>query len=130
MEPTVAPEVQTPRTRSAWALLSIGGILGALASASCCVLPFVLFTLGASGARISRLTALAPYQPIFLGLTLAALGIGFALLYRRRVPVCEPGSCCQRPVSRTGVKVALWLATALVIRAVVFPYAISLLATP
>lgn len=127
LEAAAGPEVQTSRARSALALLSVGGILGALASASCCVLPFALFTLGASGAWIARLTALAPYQPIFLGLTLVTLGIGFVAVYWRRAAVCDPGSYCERNASRTAVKAALWLATALVIGAVAFPYAISLL---
>src|ERR1044071_7676585 len=58
-------------------LLSVGGILGALAAASCCVVPFALFMLGVSGAWISNLTALAPYQPIFATVTLGFLGGGF-----------------------------------------------------
>jgi mercuric ion transport protein len=45
-------------------LLAAGGILGAIAVSSCCVLPFALFTLGISGAWISNLTAFEPYQPI------------------------------------------------------------------
>ncbi|MGH8614610.1 MAG: mercuric transporter MerT family protein, partial [Gammaproteobacteria bacterium] len=56
---------ETHRTRQAAGktLLSLGGILAAIAASSCCVLPLVLFTLGISGAWISNLTALAPYQP-------------------------------------------------------------------
>ena len=61
------------RTRGA-RLLSIGGILGGLAAGSCCVVPFVLVTVGISGAWIGNLTALAPYKPIFVALTLAVLG--------------------------------------------------------
>src|SRR6266481_210174 len=47
-------------------LLAAGGVIGAIAASSCCILPLVLFTLGISGAWIGNLTALAPYQPIFL----------------------------------------------------------------
>src|SRR5258708_12919576 len=46
-------------------LASIGGILAALGAASCCVVPFALFVQGVSGAWISNLTALEPYQPVF-----------------------------------------------------------------
>ena len=42
-----------------WA--AAGGMLGALAASSCCILPLALFTLGISGAWIANLTALAPY---------------------------------------------------------------------
>jgi MerT mercuric transport protein len=41
-------------------LLAVGGILGALGAASCCVIPFALFLAGVSGAWIGNLTALEP----------------------------------------------------------------------
>src|SRR3546814_17640073 len=37
----------------------------------------VPFSLGAGGAWIANLTALAPYQPIFIAATLGFLGYGF-----------------------------------------------------
>ena len=46
-------------------LAAAGGILGALAASSGCILPLALFAFGVSGAWIGNLTALAPYQPIF-----------------------------------------------------------------
>jgi mercuric ion transport protein len=64
------------------AMLAIGGLLGALAAASCCIMPLVLFGLGASGAWIGNLTQLAPYQPIFIAASLACLS-GGAWLIRR-----------------------------------------------
>ncbi len=41
-------------------LAAAGGLLGAFAAASCCVVPLVLFSLGATGAWNGALTALAP----------------------------------------------------------------------
>ena len=41
-------------------LAAAGGILGALAASSCCILPLALFMLGISGAWIGNLTTLAP----------------------------------------------------------------------
>ncbi len=46
-------------------LTAAGGIAAALGAASCCVVPFILFMLGVSGAWIGNLTALEPYQPVF-----------------------------------------------------------------
>ena len=69
---------QTPR------LLAVGGILGALGAASCCVIPFALFLAGVSGAWIGNLTALEPYQPIFAGVSLAFIGYGAWRLRRKR----------------------------------------------
>jgi mercuric ion transport protein len=54
-------------------LVAAGGVLGALAASSCCILPLVLFGLGVSGAWIGNLTRLAPYQPYFIVATAAAL---------------------------------------------------------
>src|SRR3546814_16397700 len=52
-------------------LAATGGVLGAIAALSCCIMPLALFALGISGAWIANLTALAPYQPTVFGVTLA-----------------------------------------------------------
>ena len=108
------------RTRGA-RLLSVGGILGGVAAGSCCVVPFVLVTVGISGAWIGNLTALAPYQPIFVALTLAALAVGFIMVYRRPKVACADGSYCARPASDRIAKIGLWVATVLVAIALGFP---------
>ena len=64
-------------------LFAAGGIFGAIAASSCCILPLVLFSLGMGGAWIGNLTALAPYQPIFVVITLGFLGCGYWLVYRK-----------------------------------------------
>ena len=103
-------------------LAAAGGLLGALAASSCCILPLTLFGLGVSGAWIGNLTALAPYQPIFLVMTAGFLGLGFWRVYRRpKVVACADGSCA-RPVPKRIVKTALWTATVLVLAALAFPY--------
>lgn len=109
-----------PRTRGA-RLLSIGGILGGLAMASCCVVPFVLVTVGISGAWIGNLTALAPYKPIFVALTVTFLAGGFIMVYRRPKVACAEGSYCARPASDRIAKIGLWVATALIAIALGFP---------
>lgn len=58
-------------------LAAAGGLLGALAASSCCLLPLALFSLGIGGVWIGNLMALAPYQPIFAAITLGLLGYGF-----------------------------------------------------
>ena len=108
-------------------LLSFGGILGALAAASCCVVPFALFLAGVSGAWIGNLAALEPYQPIFVGITLAFLGGGYYAVYRQpKAAECVAGTYCARPASDRIAKIALWLSTALVVLALGFPYAARL----
>jgi mercuric ion transport protein len=103
-------------------LLAAGGILAALGAASCCVIPFALFVLGVSGACIGNLTALEPYQPIFVALAVAFIGCGTYLAYRKPKVACADGSYCARPVSSRMVKISLWSAGALVVIAIGFPY--------
>src|SRR5271169_737014 len=102
-------------------LLAAGGILAALGAASCCMVPFALFTLGISGAWIGNLTALEPYQPVFATLAATCLGYGFYLVYRKPKIACAEGSYCASPSSNRTAKVGLWAATVLVIIAVGFP---------
>src|SRR5579863_6287465 len=109
-----------PSTRKA-GLVSVGGILAALGAASCCVVPFALFTAGISGAWISNLTALEPYQPIFAAVTFGFLGYGFYLVYRKPKVACADGSYCAKPSSGRIAKIGLWTATVLVIVALGFP---------
>jgi mercuric ion transport protein len=79
----------------------IGGLLAAIVASLCCVGPLVLLTLGVGGAWVSNLTALTPYRPIFIGITLLFLGLAFRKLYL--VPqVCTPGTPCADP-SRTDI---------------------------
>ncbi len=71
-----------PKRLDGVALLSVGGIVAALGAATCCVVPFGLFLAGVSGAWIGNLTALKPYQPLFVGLAVACLGWGYYIVYR------------------------------------------------
>ncbi|HLG90358.1 MAG TPA: mercuric transporter MerT family protein [Alphaproteobacteria bacterium] len=109
-----------PSSRKA-GLISVGGIVAALAAASCCVVPFALFMLGISGAWISNLTALEPYQPIFAAVTVGFLGYGFYLVYRKPKVACADGSYCAKPSSGRIAKIGLWTATVLVVIALGFP---------
>lgn len=99
-----------------------GGVLGALAASSCCILPLVLFSLGIGGAWIGNLTALYPYKPYFVTITLLFLAGGFYMAYRKPKAVCEPGSYCATPASGRVLKISLWSATLLVAAALAFPY--------
>lgn len=99
----------------------MGGVLAALGAASCCVVPFALFTLGISGAWISNLTALEPYQPLFAAVTFGFLGYGFYLVYRKPKVACAEGSYCAKPGSGRTAKIGLWTATVLVAIALGFP---------
>lgn len=109
-------------------LIAVGGMIGAIAATSCCILPLTLTLFGLSGAWMSNLTALGPYQPIVLGLTFATLGYGFYLVYRKAGKACVDGAACARPLPNKLVIGALWLATAIVAAATTFAFWFPLLA--
>jgi len=109
--------------------MAAGGVLGALAASSCCILPLVLFSLGIGGAWIGNLTALYPYKPYFVTITLLFLAAGFYLTYRKPKVACAQGSYCASPASGRTLKIALWGATVLVIAALAFPYVAPYLLT-
>jgi mercuric ion transport protein len=101
-------------------VMAAGGVLGALAASSCCILPLVLFSLGVSGAWIGNLTRLAPYQPVFIAATIACLGYGYWLVWRSSEAACADGETCARPIPNRLVKAGLILATVLVVAALGF----------
>ncbi len=96
------------------------GGLAAVAGSVCCVGPVTLFLLGVSGAWVGSLTALQPYQPIFIALTALFLGLAFRRLYLVK-PVCADGSCAA-PTSLRTQRIILWIVTALAFGLLAFPW--------
>jgi mercuric ion transport protein len=103
-------------------LLTVGGLLGALAASSCCALPLALFGLGVSGAWIGHLTRLAPYQPYFIAATVGCLGLGYWLRSRSKKMACADREVCARPLPNRLVTMGLVLATVLVVGALAFDF--------
>jgi mercuric ion transport protein len=108
-------------------LVAVGGILGALAASSCCIIPLILFGLGIGGAWIANLTALAPYKPQFVTATAGVLGYGFYLVYWKQRRACADDAICARPIPSRLFQLALWTATVLVVAAFAFDYLAPLL---
>jgi mercuric ion transport protein len=99
----------------------VGSILAAIGASICCVGPLVLLALGVSGAWIGSLTALEPYRPIFIGLTLLFLGLAFYRLYLAR-PVCTPGSACANPRMLKRQRLTFWIVAVLVLGLIAVPW--------
>jgi mercuric ion transport protein len=100
-------------------LLAAGGLVSALAASTCCIVPLALVSVGISGAWIGSVSALAPYQPLFLAVAAVSLGTGFWLVYRRPSPECEAGACATAGAGRLitsvlWIKGILWLGATLV----------------
>lgn len=99
----------------------VAGILAAVGASVCCVGPLVLLALGVSGAWIGSLTALEPYRPFFIGLTLLFLGFAFHRLYFAR-RACTPGSACANPRTLKHQRLAFWIVTVLVLGLISVPW--------
>ncbi|OCP16663.1 MULTISPECIES: mercuric transporter MerT family protein [unclassified Ensifer] len=108
-------------------LVAAGGILGALAASSCCIVPLILFSLGIGGAWIGNLTALAPYKPLFVTGTVGIIGYGFYLVHWKPRRACADAAACARPIPSRLVQGGLWFATVLVAAAFAFDYVAPLL---
>jgi len=98
----------------------LAGGLAALLASTCCLGPLVLITLGLSGAWISKLTVLEPYQPIFIGAALVALFFAGKRIWRPAAQ-CAPGEVCALPRVKRAYKLLFLGVCTLVLLTLVFP---------
>ena len=102
-----------------WSLIASG--IGGVGASLCCVVPFVLVLLGVGGAWIGSLTALAPYRPIFIGVTLVFLALAFRKLYL--VPrACDPGTRCAEPAVLRKQRIVFWTVSVVLAVLIGFPW--------
>lgn len=95
--------------------------LAAIGASLCCVAPLVLIALGIGGTWISYLTALEPYRPVFVVITLVFLFFAFRKLYL--LPrQCAPGDSCALPSTLRNQRIIFWLVTVMLIALLTFPY--------
>jgi mercuric ion transport protein len=92
----------------------IGGLITALLSTVCCILPLVLLLMGIGGSWISNLTALEPYKPIFIGITFVFLVIAYWQIFMKKQD-CEEGKICAVPENKRKYKIIFWIATLIVL---------------
>jgi len=83
--------------------------------------PACIAAVGVSGAWIGSLTALEPYRPLFVGLTLLFLGLAFYRLYLAR-PACSPESACANPRALKRQRLAFWIVAAVVLGLIAVPW--------
>jgi len=99
----------------------IGSIVAGIAASTCCLGPLVLLTLGVSGSWIGSLSAMEPYRPLFIGITLIFLGLAFHKLYR--VPqVCAADKPCAQPGNLHKQRIIFWLISIFVLGVMSFPW--------
>jgi mercuric ion transport protein len=101
----------TPAVSEGHALL-VATLISAIGASICCVGPIVLLALGVGGVWIGSLTALEPYRPVFIGLTLLCLGFGFYRLYWAK-PNFSSASGCANCHGLRRQRLGFWIVTAL-----------------
>ncbi|MBU6485173.1 MAG: mercury transporter MerT [Betaproteobacteria bacterium] len=99
----------------------VAGVVAAIGASVCCVGPLVLLMLGIGGAWIGNLTAFEPYRPLFIGLTLLFLGLGFRKLYRAP-QACASGTTCADPQTARRQRMIFWLVTVLLLGLLAVPW--------
>ena len=86
----------------------------------------MLISLGIGGTWVSYLTALEPYRPIFVGITLVFLFMAFRKLYI--IPRhCAPEDACAIPAVLRNQRIIFWIVTVLLVAVLLvalltFPY--------
>jgi mercuric ion transport protein len=102
-----------------------GGVLAGIGASACCVGPFLLLSLGIGGAWIGHLTALEPYRPIFIGLTVLFLGLAFRKLYL--VPQnCAREENCIADRTRHLQRILFWIFVPISLGLVASPWILPL----
>jgi hypothetical protein len=128
---TTVPRREIKKT--AVAASTAGGLLAAFLASVCCIGPVVFAALGvgvgATGflaGTADFLKALLPYRPLFIGLTMLLLGVGFYSAYRNASSPCgTEGACTARPVKGASRKL-LWMMAAVALMLILAPYWLAL----
>lgn len=102
-----------------------GGLLAAVGASLCCAGPFLLVSIGVSGAWIANLTLLEPYRPIFIAAVIGMFLWGGWKIYRP-AKACAPGTSCAIPEVQVRRKVIFWIAVTAAVCLVLSPYWIPL----
>ena len=96
-------------------------ILAAIGASVCCVGPLLLLALGIGGAWIGNLTALEPYRPVFIGLTVLLFGLAFRRLYLQP-RACAAGAACDDASSVRRQRIVFWLVSVLMLGLLAVPW--------
>jgi mercuric ion transport protein len=99
----------------------IAGVVAAIGASVCCVGPLVLLALGIGGTWVGSLTAMEPYRPFFIVLTLLFLGLTFHKLYLVS-QVCAPGTPCVDPRTIKRQRFTFWVVATVLLSLLAVPW--------
>lgn len=103
----------------------LGGLLAGLGASACCVGPLLLLSLGISGAWISHLTAMEPYRPVFMIVTVVFLVFAFRRLYLQPLS-CADGETCAPDRARRTQRLLFWIVLPVALCLIVSPWLLTL----
>lgn len=100
--------------------LGVGAVASGIAASACCIGPVLIATVGIGGlGTLGFFARLEPFRLIFILLAAGLLAVGFYRTYKKS----GAEDCCS-PTRRRVQKAALWVASAVVLGAILFPYLI------
>lgn len=99
----------------------VGGVLAGIGASACCVGPLLLLSMGIGGAWVSHLTALEPYRPVFILLTVLFLGLAFWKLYLAPQSCTVEGNCVASR-TRKAQRILFWILLPVVLLFVAIPW--------
>jgi mercuric ion transport protein len=106
----------------------VSGLVAGVAASLCCTGPLVLLLLGFTGAWVSNLTALEPYRPIFITISIVALIMAYLQLYKPTVnQECEEGKVCAKSPVKKKYKILFLGIFAIVVISIASPYLIAMM---
>ena len=98
----------------------LGAIGAAIFASVCCIGPVLLAGFGVGAVAAAQ--KFAPLRPVFLAVTALFLGLGFYLAYRKTKQTACAGEVCESSGIARWSRPLLWIATAIVLALVTFPY--------
>lgn len=100
------------------------GVLTAIAASACCVGPLLLLSVGIGGAWIGNLTALEPYRPFFIGVSVLLVVLAFRQVYFSNSR-CSPSQACTTTGAGKKIRLVFWLAVVLVLGSIATPWIVG-----
>ena len=85
-------EIVQKKTTSSNQLL-MGGVLVSIGASICCLAPFALLATGISGAWISQLMVIEPYQPLFVLIVLGLFAVAGWKIFEPVIKTVSKDSC-------------------------------------
>jgi mercuric ion transport protein len=105
-----------------------GAIAASFLIGSCCVVPTLFLVFGVSVGTLGVLSALEPFQPIFIVVGFAALSYAGLRIFRDSAgPECDSESCEPQARNRRLLRRVFPVAVLFFVMAISYPYVLNAL---